>query len=146
MNALRQSVNVLILESRYFPAIGDALVDGATLALEKGGARFERFSLPGVLELPAAIAVAAGSARPFDAYVALGCVTGLAAVSDTLYREAMRGLMTLGTRGLAIGNGVLLAADEDRAMALAIDQDAGGDAARAALSLVTLRERLRILS
>lgn len=137
-------MNILIIESRYFPIIADALVDGATLALEKGGARFERFSLPGVLELPAAVAQAAASGRPFDGYVALGCVIGLAAASDTLYRETMRGLMTLGTGGLAIGNGVLLAGDEDTA--LATGRDVGGDAARAALSLVVLRERLRILS
>ncbi len=137
-------MNILIIESRYFPIVADALVDGATLALEKGGARFERFSLPGVLELPAAVALAAASGRPFDGYVALGCVIGLAAASDTLYRETMRGLMTLGTGGLAIGNGVLLAGDEDTA--LATGRDVGGDAARAALSLVVLRERLRILS
>ena len=139
-------MNILIVESRYFPAVADALLDRATLALEKGGARFERFSLPGVLELPAAIAAAARSGRTFEGYVALGCVLGLAAIPDTLYRETVRGLVTLGTQGMAIGNGVLLAPDEGAAMALAMNQDAGGDAARAALSLVVLRERLGLLS
>jgi 6,7-dimethyl-8-ribityllumazine synthase len=139
-------MNILIVESRYFPAVADALLDRATLALEKGGARFERFSLPGVLELPAAIAAAARSGRTFEGYVALGCVLGLAATPDTLYRETVRGLVTLGTQGMAIGNGVLLAPDEGAAMALAMNQDAGGDAARAALSLVVLRERLGLLS
>ena len=98
-------MNILIVESRYFPAVADALLDRATLALEKGGARFERFSLPGVLELPAAIAAAARSGRTFEGYVALGCVLGLAATPDTLYRETVRGLVTLGTQGMAIGNG-----------------------------------------
>jgi 6,7-dimethyl-8-ribityllumazine synthase len=139
-------MNILIVESRYFPAVADALLDRATLALEKGGARFERFSLPGVLELPAAIAAAARSGRTFEGYVALGCVLGLAAIPDTLYRETVRGLVTLGTQGMAIGNGVLLAPDEDTAMGLAMNQDAGGDAARAVLSLVVLRERLGLLS
>ncbi|HVZ27761.1 MAG TPA: 6,7-dimethyl-8-ribityllumazine synthase [Rhizomicrobium sp.] len=139
-------MNILIVESRYFPAVADALLDRATLALEKGGARFERFSLPGVLELPAAIAAAARSGRTFEGYVALGCVLGLAAIPDTLYRETVRGLVTLGTQGMAIGNGVLLAPDEDAAMGLAMNQDAGGDAARAVLSLVVLRERLGLLS
>jgi 6,7-dimethyl-8-ribityllumazine synthase len=139
-------MNILIVESRYFPAVADALLDRATLALEKGGARFERFSLPGVLELPAAIAAAARSGRTFEGYVALGCVLGLAATPDTLYRETVRGLVTLGTQGMAIGNGVLLAPDEGAAMALAMNQDAGGAAARAALSLVVLRERLGLLS
>jgi 6,7-dimethyl-8-ribityllumazine synthase len=96
--------------------------------------------------LPAAIAAAARSGRTFEGYVALGCVLGLAATPDTLYRETVRGLVTLGTQGMAIGNGVLLAPDEGAAMALAMNQDAGGDAARAALSLVVLRERLGLLS
>jgi len=34
-------------------------------------------AMPGVLELPAAIAIAVKSARPFDGYVALGSVTVL---------------------------------------------------------------------
>jgi 6,7-dimethyl-8-ribityllumazine synthase len=139
-------MNILILESRYFPAVADALVDGATAALEKGGARFERLSVPGALELPAAVAMAAHSERPFDGYVALGCVTGESVTADVLYRETVRGLVVLGTEGLAIGNGILLAGDEDAAMALAMDQDAGGDAARAALALVVLRQRLGIFT
>jgi len=144
--ARRRVMNILIIESRYFPAVTDALLDGATLALEKGGALFERFSVPGVLELPPAIALAARSGRPFEGYVALGCVLGMSATADMLYRESARGLMMLGTEGLSIGNGVLMAADEDAAMALAMDQDVGGDAARAALSLIVLRQRLGILS
>lgn len=139
-------MNILIVESRYFPAVTDALVDGATLALEKGGAHFERFSVPGVLEVPPAIAIAGKSGRPFDGYVALGCVLGQSGVAGALFGQAARGLMDLGTNGLAIGNGVLLADDEDEAMKLAMDQDAGGDAARAALSLVVLRQRLGMLS
>jgi len=138
-------MNVLIVESRYFPAVAEALVDGATLALEKGGAHFERFSVPGVLELAPAIAIAARSGRPFDGYVALGCVLGSSGVPVMLLRETARGLMNLGTDGLAIGNGVVSAGDEDEAMKLAMDQDAGGDAARAALSLIVLRQRLGIL-
>jgi len=139
-------MNILIVESRYFPAVADALVDGATLALEKGGARFERLSVPGALELPAAIAIASRSQRPFDGFVALGCVTGESVAADVLYRETVRGLVMLGTAGLAIGNGVLLAADEDAAMTLAMGMDAGGDAARAALGLVVLRQRLGLFS
>jgi 6,7-dimethyl-8-ribityllumazine synthase len=51
----------------------------------------------------------------------------------------------LGQGGLAIGNGVVLAADESAALSLAQDSDAGGDAARACLSLVNLRDRLGYL-
>jgi 6,7-dimethyl-8-ribityllumazine synthase len=134
-------LNILIIEARYHPDVADALVDGATAALEKGGARFERIAVPGVLEVPAAIAIAARSARPFDGYVALGCVTGPAHIAGMFYAETMRGLMTLGTSGIALGNGIVLAGDEGAAHDLATRQDLGGDAARACLALVTFGER-----
>ena len=114
-------------------------------ALDQGAATFTRASVPGVLELPSAVALAARGPKPFDAYVALGCVIGNDATADTLYRESCRALTHLGTLGLAIGNGVLLAEDERAALSLAGEGDAGGDAVRAALALATLRERLAIL-
>ncbi len=70
--------NVLIVEARFYPHISDALLDGATAALEKGGARFDRIAVPGALEIPPAIAFAAkageGAGKSFDGFVALGCV------------------------------------------------------------------------
>ena len=135
-------MNILIVEARYHPDVADALVDGATAALEKGGARFERIAVPGVLEVPAAIAIAVRSSKPYDGYVALGCVTGTAHHADMFYMETMRGLMTLGTGGIALGNGIVLAGDEGAAHDMATRQDIGGDAARACLALVTFGERL----
>ena len=135
-------MNILIVEARYHPAVAAALVDGATAALEKGGARFERIAVPGVLEVPAAIAIAVRSSKPYDGYVALGCVTGTAHHADMFYMETMRGLMTLGTGGIALGNGIVLAGDEGAAHDMATRQDIGGDAARACLALVTFGERL----
>jgi 6,7-dimethyl-8-ribityllumazine synthase len=138
-------MNVLIVEARYHPDVADTLVDGATAALEKGGARFERASVPGVLEIPAAIAIAAGASGPFDGYVALGCVTGPVHLADMFYAETMRGLMSLGASGIALGNGIVLAGDEGAAHDLAVSHDVGGDAARACLSLVNFRERLSLM-
>ena len=137
-------MRILIIEARYHADIADRLVDGATAALDQGMAQFTRTAVPGVLELPGAIAMASHH-HNFDAYVALGCVIGGDAVADTLYRETCRGLMQLSAQGVAIGNGVLLAEHERAALALAAEGDAGGDAARAALALATLRERLAIL-
>jgi 6,7-dimethyl-8-ribityllumazine synthase len=134
-------MNILIVEARYHPDVADALVDGATAALEKGGARFERVSMPGVLELPAAIAIAARSARPFDGYVALGCVTGPSHIADMYYVETLRGLTALGAVGIALGSGIVLAGDEGAAHDLAMRQDLGGDAARACLALCTFADR-----
>jgi 6,7-dimethyl-8-ribityllumazine synthase len=135
-------VNILIVEARYHPDVADALVDGATAALEKGGAQFERMSVPGVLEIPAAIAIASRAPRPFDGYVALGSVAGHVQVAGIFYAEAMRGLVSLGATGIALGNGIVLATDEGAARDLAVTQDVGGDAARACLALVTFGDRL----
>ncbi len=135
-------MNILVIDARYHTAVADALVDGATAALEKGGARFVRVSVPGVLEIPAAIAIAAQSGKPFDGYVALGCVLADTRVAGTLYEETVRALMQLGTTGLAIGNGIVLAADEGAALDQAQTMDVGGDAARASLSLVTFAQRV----
>lgn len=134
-------MNILIVEARYHPEVADALVDGATAALEKGMARFERLAVPGVLEIPAAIAIALRSGRSFDGYVALGSATGPA---GALYHaETMRALTALGATGVALGQGLVLAADEGAAHDLAMSHDVGGDAARACLALITLGERLR---
>lgn len=138
-------MNILIVEARYHPEVADALVDGATAALEKGLARFERVSVPGVLELAAAIAIAVKSARPFDGYVALGSVTGPAHIAQNFYAETMRALTALSASGIALGQGIALAADEGAARDLAMSHDLGGDAARACLSLVTFGERLGFL-
>lgn len=134
-------MNFLIIEARYHPHVAQMLLDGATGVLEKGGAAFERVSVPGALEIASAIALVAKGAKPFDGYVALGCVLGDQAVHDTIYRETVHGLAALGLEGIVIGNGVVIAADERAALALAQDGDAGGEAARAALALATLKDR-----
>jgi len=133
-----------IVESRYHAHVSERLMDGATAAFEQGGVYFERFAVPSVLETPAAIAIAAQGGG-FDGFVALGCVLGEDETADVVYREAMRGVTTLGTQGLAVGNGIIYAADERRALVITDHVDAGGDAARGALALATLRERLAML-
>jgi 6,7-dimethyl-8-ribityllumazine synthase len=135
-------MNILIVEARYHPDVADALADGATAALEKGQARFERVSVPGVLEIPAAIAIAINAPRPFDGYIALGAVTGPAHMANIFYAETMRALMALSATGIALGQGIVLAGDEGAARDLAISHDIGGDAGRACLSLTTLGQRL----
>jgi len=138
-------LRILIVEARYHGHVADRQVDGATAAIEQGLAEFVRTSVPGVLELPGAIALVARGPKPFDAYVALGCVLGADPAADMLYRETCGGLMQLSILGVVIGNGVVLAEQERAALSLADESDVGGDATRAALALVTLRERLPIL-
>jgi 6,7-dimethyl-8-ribityllumazine synthase len=135
-------MNILIVEARYHPDVADALVDGATAALEKGLARFERISVPGVLEIPAAIAIAVNAGSSFSGYIALGAITGPAHIAQTFYAETMRALTALSASGLALGQGIVFAGDEGAARDLAISHDIGGDAARACLSLTTISQRL----
>jgi 6,7-dimethyl-8-ribityllumazine synthase len=135
-------MRVLIVEARTHAHISEALADGATHELEKGGASFDRVSVAGALELPAAIAMAARSLRPYDGYVALGSILrGPGFHFETTVRESAHGLMLLGvSHGLCIGNGIIAAELEEDAMATA--HESGGDAARACLTLIHLRARL----
>jgi 6,7-dimethyl-8-ribityllumazine synthase len=141
---------ILIVEARFYDHISDALLDGATAALGSAGARFERLSVPGALEIAPAIAFAARAgeedAQPFDGYVALGCVIrGETYHFEIVANESARGLMQLGIdRHLCIGNGILTVENEEQALARAArDQlDKGGDAARACLALMNVRARM----
>jgi len=142
-------MKVLVVESRYHENVADALADGATSALEKGGASFERLSVPGALEIPPAIALAAASRR-YDGYVGLGCVLKTGSFHfEMIAAESAHGLMRLGIEHkLCIGNGILAAENEDEALRLADFSrgDAGGEAARACLALMQWRARLGLPS
>ena len=138
----------LIVEARFYAEIADAQLAGAKSALSAAGANFEQVSVPGALEIPVAIAIAAASQQHFDGYIALGCVIrGETTHYETVCSESARGLMDLAISGnLAIGNGILTVEDEAQAWERAdvARKDKGGDAARAAVSLATLRERFGI--
>ncbi len=135
--------NILIVEARFYDHLNDMLVRGAHRAIEAAGHSHETLTVPGALELPGAIAMAANSGE-YDAYVALGVVIrGETYHFEVVAGESARGLMALTLDGLAIGNGVLTVEDEAQAIRRADpDQlDKGGDAARAAMAMLELRDR-----
>ena len=144
--------HIMVVEARFYEDLSDALWDGAERALTAIGATYERFTVPGALEIPAAIRLAHLAAeagkmtKPFDGYVALGCVIrGETTHYETVCNESARGLMTLGTEyGLCIGNGILTCENDAQAWvrAKANELDKGGGAALAALSLIATRKRL----
>jgi len=142
--------NILIVEARFYAHISDMLLDGATSAIEKAGAHFERMAVTGALEIPTAIALAARSGehggKAYDCYIALGCVIrGETYHFEIVASESARGLIDLGINNvLCIGNGILTVENEHQALARAAvdDGDKGGDAARACLALVHIRNRL----
>ena len=142
------SGHFLIVEARFYADIADAQLAGAQSALNAAGASFEHASVPGALEIPVAVAMAAASQQHFDGYVALGCVIrGETTHYETVCSESARGLMNLAiAESLAIGNGILTVEDEAQAWerADAARKDKGGDAARAAVSLAMFRKRLGI--
>jgi len=134
---------ILIVEARFYPHLNDMLLDGARAAIEAAGHKHETITVPGALELPAAISLAAKSGR-FCAFVALGVVIrGETFHFEIVSQESARALMELTLQGFAIGNGVLTVEDEQQAIVRADPKqgDKGGDAARAALALFDLRER-----
>lgn len=140
------SGHFLIVEARFYEALADAQVEGATRVLRAAGATHDRISVPGALEIPAAVALAHGGARHYDGYIALGCVIrGETSHYDIVCTESARALMDLAIAdNLAIGNGILTVENEDQAWDRADHrrQDRGGAAAEAALVMVRLRHEL----
>ncbi|MGI9490712.1 MAG: 6,7-dimethyl-8-ribityllumazine synthase [Geminicoccaceae bacterium] len=137
--------HILIVEARYYQEIGEMLLTGAERALRDAGATFDRINVPGALEIPAAIKIALEAGR-YDAYVALGCVIEGETWHDRIVGgESARGLMDLALyQGALIGNGILTVHNEAQARKRADPEGKakGGDAARAALSLLEIKSRL----
>ena len=134
---------VLLVEARFYPHLNDMLLDGARRAIEAAGHKHETLTVPGALELPGAIALAAHSGR-FCAFVALGVVIrGETYHFEIVSNESARGLMGLSLQGYAIGNGVLTVENEAQAIVRCdpAQLDKGGGAAKAALALFHLREQ-----
>lgn len=134
---------ILIAEARFYPHLNDMLLDGARRAVEAAGHKHETITVPGALELPAAINLTAKSGR-FCAFVALGVVIrGETYHFEIVAEESARALMDLTLQGFAIGNGILTVEDEAQAIERAdpAQGDKGGHAARAALALFDLRTK-----
>lgn len=134
---------ILIVEARFYAHLNDLLLAGARAVLDDAGHDHETLTVPGALEIPGAIALAAESGR-FDAFVALGVVIrGETWHFEIVAGESARALMALTLDGLAIGNGILTVENEAQALARADprDKNKGGEAAKAALAMLALKER-----
>ncbi|WP_374516132.1 6,7-dimethyl-8-ribityllumazine synthase [Brevundimonas sp.] len=149
---MSDTLRVLVVEARFYEGLADALLDGATDLLRARGVQYDVVTVPGALEVPPAIALAEEAGRyptapRYDGYVALGCVIrGETYHFEIVSDQSAAGLMQLGLKGLAIGNGILTTEDEEQAWARArrSEGDKGGGAARACLDLIALRKRLRV--
>lgn len=144
----KAKTHLLVVEARFYDDISDALLAGAAKALDAAGATYEKVTVPGALEIPAAVKIAHDGARArFDGYVALGCVIrGETTHYETVANESAGGLQLLAVQhGLAIGNGILTVENEEQAFvrARAGGQDKGGGAARAALAMIALKRKFK---
>lgn len=134
-------MKILIVIADFYTHIAALLEEGAVDALQAAGATYDIIRVPGALEIPPAISIAA-SAGQYDGYVALGCVIrGETSHYDTVCNESARGLMDLGTHDLlAIGNGILTVENEAQALVRADkhQKNKGAGAVAACLALVKL--------
>lgn len=141
--------HLLIVEARFYDDLANALLEGAKAALDKAGATYDVVSVPGALEIPAAISFALDGAdeggTDYDGFVALGVVIrGETYHFDVVANESARALMDLAVdESLAIGNGILTTENEEQAWTRArrSEGDKGGSAARTALTMIALRDR-----
>ena len=140
----------LIVEARFYDDIQDALLEGAVTELKAVGVSHDLITVPGALEIPAAIAIAIEAAekagKPYEAAISLGCVIR----GDTIHfeivsMESSRALMDLAVaKKFPLGNGIITVNTEAQAWARAraSELNKGGDAARAAIAMLRIKRRL----
>jgi 6,7-dimethyl-8-ribityllumazine synthase len=146
--------HIMIVEGRFYNDVGDLLLQGAKTILEQAGVTCDVHTVPGALEIPAAILYAVKSLnfdavrRRYDGYVALGCVLkGQTRHDELVGNESLRGLQDLALKHtLAIGNGILTCTTKDQALERAdpTRQNRGGAAAAACLRMIELKHHFRL--
>ncbi|MGH1353223.1 MAG: 6,7-dimethyl-8-ribityllumazine synthase [Methyloligellaceae bacterium] len=151
-------LNILIIESNYYEDIADNLREGAIARLKEVGADYEIISVPGALEIPIALSLAAeaqlipddADSGRYNGCVALGCVIrGETTHYDTVANESARSLMTVATSWhLPLGNGILTVENREQALVRSDKGkgNKGGGAVDACLSLIALKNGFDDLS
>ena len=133
---------ILLVVSPYYQDISEMLIAGASAAIYGAEYTAEMISVPGALEIPAAIAMAA-KRDLYSGYVALGCVIrGETSHYEIVSNESARALQHLAiTQQLAIGNGILTVETmaQARERADTTQGNKGGDAAQACLRMLHIR-------
>ncbi len=132
----------LVIEARFYTEIADGLYDGAARVLEAAGMTVERVDVPGSLEIPAALQMAAQTGK-YDAFVVTGCVIrGETYHFEIVCNESARGVNDVVLRhNVPLGNAILTVDSIEQAQERADPDrlDKGGDAARAATRMLALK-------
>ena len=138
-----QPPRLLLVCAPFYRGVADHMIAGAQGALDAAGATHELVEVPGALEIPTAIRLAARAGR-YDGFVALGCVIrGETTHYETVCNDSSRALTLLGLEGICLGNGILTCENMDQAEVRAdpARMNKGGGAAEAALHLIALARR-----
>jgi 6,7-dimethyl-8-ribityllumazine synthase len=145
------ALRFLVVEGRFYREYSDLLLDGALKVLSAAGAEHDVITVPGALEVPAAIVMALEAAKakrkPYDGVVALGCVIeGDTYHFEIVANESARALMQLSIDlQLPLGNGILTVDDDEQAKARLGGNHGhkGAQAAHAALAMARLQRDLK---
>ena len=138
--------HILVIDAPYYTKISESLLEGVRIELDGAGASHDYITVPGVLEIPAAIAMALKSPKKYDGFVTIGCVIrGETTHYEIVSNESARAIMDLSVEHcLAIGNGIQTVENESQAWARAkvSEKNKGGGAAHAALAMIALNKSM----
>ncbi len=142
-------MKVAIITAPFYRHINDGLFEGATNYLVRENIEYERFDVPGALEVPLACQYIADSER-FDGIVALGAVIrGETAHFDHVCEQSSRGIMNVSLeKNIPVGNGIITVENEQQALARSsVDEslgkeNKGKEAAQATVALMRMQHEL----
>ena len=138
--------HLLVVDAPYYSQISSELMQGVKSVFKEAGATYDYVAVPGVLEIPAAVAIAVQSGKKYDGYVVIGCVIrGETTHYEIVSNESARALMDLSVKHqLALGNGIQTVENEKQAIVRArtSEKNKGGGAAQAALAMIALKKEL----
>lgn len=143
-------MKVAIITAPFYKHINDGLFQGAINYLSRENIEFERFDVPGALEVPLACQYLAQTNR-YDGLIALGAVIrGETAHFDHVCEQSARGIMNVSLQhNIPIGNGIITVENENQALARASvneslgKENKGKEAAQAAVALMRMRKEIK---
>ena len=112
------SKSICIVISDYYKKISNGLELGATKFCDQKSIIYEKFYVPGALEIGPAIKFISETKHNFDGFVALGCVIrGETSHFDIVINESARAITNLSLDySLIIGNGILTVENKQQAI------------------------------
>lgn len=147
--------HIMVIEAPFYTDVSAMLLQGAKAVLDRVGATYDVYQVPGALEIPSAIGFAVKSLsfdavrRRYEGYVALGCVIKGGTRHDVIVGDQSAwGLQEVALRyTLAIGNGILTCEAKDQALERAdpARMNKGGGAAEACLRMIEMKRHFRLM-